>query len=1316
MSKSQIEALLEKVRLEESKHNWLEVVNCYSKVKSASTSARTLESLGYAYYHLAMQSTGNEEFRARCANAIENYEKACRSYLESNSRAEKPKALRCKAMIAYVNFWLAPKAEGKKIFIDECWKLVKKSLEDLESTDESSEYIYTYNRLVDSAFFAFFLEWDFRSRERLVKDAGDFGERAVNLLSDSVDIRDQARTYAKTMVCITLFAYNFLDVSDRDREYEKASIRWSNAKELNEEIAVEEILHPFFGPNIIFGVEGTEEAIENFEKALKLVEKTRNRFLIGSALDWLTYHTAWSTRRTEEHDRQLELSEKAMEYARRAKEEFSPIAFASPRDDLAWIDDASQVGCFTSIVINETDLQKKRDMLEGALNAAPDMLKRATDSGYPEITMYAHHIYSFILTALSKLESSKEERGKILDGALAHRIESFKIASLIQPFMYWNLGVFHQLMAAVRSELAYLTDDPEKKKKIIYEAIADSDASLKLRNKDLVFYISKGSTEALIAQIAEDQFLHGNLLMQLYDYSREKVDIRKALKAYENSSAGYQELGQTSRAAECFWKIARVYDSVAEHLLSAEDFKRASINYGKASRKVPHLKEFYEELSTYMLAWSEIEKARDSHKKQNYGEAKKYFEKAAMLHKSLRHWRYLEPNYVAWVLVERGEELSREDKPDQAMLEFKHAAAMFTETEKSIKTQLPFVETHEEKAMATNILRGSDLRHKYCLARANLEKARILDKKGDHSASSEKYGMAAKSLEEIEARLESEHDRKEFRFLTLVSRAWEKMMHAEAEGSPDIYEEAATYFESADKLSPNENSRMLVQGHGQMCRALQNGLKLTDRMEETLYGAAKNYLENAAGYYKKAGFNEAMEYAKATALLFDAYWVIDLAKKERDSNKRAKLCLSAEEILQNSAGLFKSARHFEKQEQVAELKERVGKVRELATSLGPLLSASRITSTRTVFTVPTPTYEEPVGLERFENAEIRANLSARKRQITVGECLALELEIVNAGKGYALLTKIKGAFPEGFEVVDKPEHIQIEDSSLNLKGRKLDPLETEEVRLLVRPKTRGDFTLEPVILYLGEDGKYRAHKTDPIKLTVRESVVEPSNGRSILVETGFEQLDRLLYGGIAPNSAVIFTSAFADERTSIVTSFLRTGLEKKQTTFHLTRKGSNLTALAEKHQTGLYLLICNPQVDVFVGDAPNVFRLKDIENLTEINIALSTFLNQLPTPPNGIRRACIEIVSDLLLQHGALHTRRWLYSLVPQMKSKGFTVLALMDPEMHLSKDVHAVLDVFDGEISIYEKETAAGSKRYMRILRMQDQEYSDEEQALLRH
>jgi KaiC/GvpD/RAD55 family RecA-like ATPase len=1319
MSESRTEVILGQAKARERKHDWLGAIDCYTKSESVISSISPFESanmfgnLGYAYYRAAMQAEKNEEFKARSSRAIESYEKASQYFLKSDEPSRKPRMLRCRAMIAYINYWLASETVKKKTHINECWELAKKALEIFESLDEALEYGTTYNQLVDSALFAFFLEWDFQAREKLVKKAMDLGEQATELLFRSGNVYEQAKALAKALVCTSVFAYNFLDVTDRDRKYEKVLAYWTKARELDEEVAFLEILHPFFGPNVVLGVEGTDEAIENFEKALEFAKRTRDKFLIGSAFDWLTYHTAWSTRRTEGTDKQQELSEEAAKYARKAKAAFSKISFTSPRGDLAWIEDASQVVCFSSIMINETDLHKRRDMLNEALRAAPDMMRRANDSGYPETVLYAHHVFSFILTALTKLETNAEKKRKILNEALEHRNSSLKITSQIQPFMYWNRGVMHNLLATIRSELAELTEEPKTMEAIIREAVTDSSASLELKNRDLGFYEGKGSTVALIAQIAENQFFHGNLLIQLYNCTKDRVDLKKAFQSYEKSLAHYRELGVMSRVAECHWKMARIYDGIADHLKSAENFRRASISYRKAVKRVPQLKDFYEEHSTYMLSWSEIEKARDNHRKQNYSEAKEHFKKAAVFHKDLKQWRYLAPNYSAWALVEYGEELSRKDMPDEAIRAFEQAAGLFTETGQSIEEHLPAVESLEERTMATNVLRSTDPRYRYCLARISLEEGRLLDKNGDHYASAERYSVGAQSLENIETELEYEHDRREFRFMILVSRAWEKMMRAEAETSPSFYLEASEYFEKAREFSSGEKSRLLVLGHSRFCKALEAGMKIADVMDETTYIAAKRYLGSAANYYIKAGYHEASEYAKATELLLDAYWHIDYAKKEHDPEEKARRYMMAEEVLQISAGSFMKTKHFEKREQVVGILKRAREVRELAASLASLLGASRITSTRTAFAVPTPTYEEPVGLERFEHADIRANVTARQKELRMGENLDLEIQMVNAGKGLALLTKIKGVVPKGFELIGKPENCQMEDSSLNLKGKRLDSLRTEEVKLVLKSQSQGTFHLEPVVFYLDENGKYKTFETDPITLIVKEPPPEPSLSRHNLVDTGFAELDKLLYGGIPANCAVILASTSGDEKASLIKSFLETGINRKQTTFYLTSRTSGEKALAEGFQSHFYLFICNPQADAMIGNRPNIFKLKGIENLTEISIALASALNKLTMPAGGHRRACIDIVSDVLLQHHAVNTRRWLNALISQLKSKGFTILAVIDPEMHPSEEVHAILDVFDGEISIYEKETGKRSGKFLRILRMQNQEYSRNELPL---
>ena len=120
------------------------------------------------------------------------------------------------------------------------------------------------------------------------------------------------------------------------------------------------------------------------------------------------------------------------------------------------------------------------------------------------------------------------------------------------------------------------------------------------------------------------------------------------MKAFGDAVESYQKINLRSQVAECQWKAATTYDVLGEHLEAAESFVLASNSYKDAVEKIPQLKSLYQDHASYMLAWSEIEKARYHHERQEYGLAKEHFEKAADLHSSLKKWSYLAPNYCAW--------------------------------------------------------------------------------------------------------------------------------------------------------------------------------------------------------------------------------------------------------------------------------------------------------------------------------------------------------------------------------------------------------------------------------------------------------------------------------------------------------------------------------------------------------------------------------------------------------------------------------------------------------------------------------------------
>jgi len=340
---------------------------------------------------------------------------------------------------------------------------------------------------------------------------------------------------------------------------------------------------------------------------------------------------------------------------------------------------------------------------------------------------------------------------------------------------------------------------------------------------------------------------------------------------------------------------------------------------------------------------------------------------------------------------------------------------------------------------------------------------------------------------------------------------------------------------------------------------------------------------------------------------------------------------------------------------------------------------------------------------------IQARLIPRSKEANVGEDVNLEMQLTNEGEAPALIIKVEEILPTGFELVAKPSYCRFEDKYLDMNRKRLDPLMTEKIRLALRSFDKGIFEIKPKIIYVDAAANQMSCKPEPVTINISETFLA---GR---VSTGYRDLDNLLLGGIPENYAVILTSPSCDEKDLLIKRFLETGPERSQITFHVTIEASGVKALAEENQSSFCLLICNPQVGKIIKSLPNVFRLKGVENLTDISIALTKAFRTLDTSVSGPRRACIEIISDVLLQHRAVKTRRWLNDLITELKSKGFTTLAVMNPKMHSPQEVHAILGLFDGEINIYDKETEKGLKKFLKIKKMYNQKYLESELPLRR-
>jgi tetratricopeptide (TPR) repeat protein/KaiC/GvpD/RAD55 family RecA-like ATPase len=350
--------------------------------------------------------------------------------------------------------------------------------------------------------------------------------------------------------------------------------------------------------------------------------------------------------------------------------------------------------------------------------------------------------------------------------------------------------------------------------------------------------------------------------------------------------------------------------------------------------------------------------------------------------------------------------------------------------------------------------------------------------------------------------------------------------------------------------------------------------------------------------------------------------------------------------------------------------------------------------------------------KRFAHSSIKAYLVAPLK-VEVGKEFNMRLDMVNVAKTPGVLVKVEDLLPSDFKVTATQPYFNVQNGAIKMEEKRINPFQDEAITFTVLATKAGAFVLNPQVVYVDDLGETKTCKPKPVSITVQpaQPAFEVVPGR---VSTGFADLDRLLLGGIPENYSVILNSPSSDERELLIKRFLEAGAKTGETTFYLTAEVAGAKALAEESKSNFYFFVCNPQADTMVQDSPNIFKLQGVENLTDIDIAIAKSFRTLHQAA-GSKRACVEIVSEVLLQHQAVIARKWLSGLLLNLKSKGFTTLAIVNPQMHHQEEVQAILGLFEGEIRISEKETAKGTEKVLRIRKLHNQKYLENELTLMR-
>ncbi|HIJ17689.1 MAG TPA: hypothetical protein HA364_07945 [Thermoplasmata archaeon] len=1085
-----LESLLNRAKDQEREYDWGGAAETYQRIlelaseKHLGGTGDLTERKAHALYKSALQADDFDEFRQRSDVATEAYSAATDACVKAGDQESMARAARSQAMLALLRFFRSGTAPERKKHLEVSWGKTKEALEGFAAVKNASEFCKTYCDLSFAPVISADMVSDYETRKRDMMEVLAYGERAEALgrgLEDTGTVIG-----VLVMVSSLLERAAIMGLCDRDFKecHAKALDIWHRAEILSrEEVLAWLPLAALVGDAPVDPDRDMASEYSTFREAVDVVRKSGDRMMIGHALAGLTFYANWISL-GEDLEEACSLQQQALDYALLARDEFWKIGFVTPRGPNVWIM-SPHMDHYAWLAYFERDPKKRQEFGEKALACSPERTHLATLSGYTIQVCYSVMHAGNIYDIMARTETNLERKRELIQKAEETWRKAVTIYGRFDSGALYNLGLYRLALAEVQGILADTATDAKSGAQELRKAIDSHRAALGEHEAGIRTIITKDDPNILYT-LANSWTLLGRHLRRLSELTGDSEPLNEAISCIESAYGIYSKAGWPTRAAENLWEAARIYDQLENHEKAREMFLSASEGFRTGAEKSPRLKSLYSDLAVYLGAWAEFEKAKHHHVRQEYQLALEHFDRAAQLHESLPKWRFLASNYRAWAMLDKAEALSREDRWQEAAKGFEEAGNLFQKSRASLEEAGKGVENADEEKMIARLLKASGARYQYCRARTAIEKAREMNVEGRHSLSCELYESAANELESLADSAFSDQDRREMELVATLSRAWQRMNQAEAELSSEPYEEAAHLFEEAKGLASNAKVKALALGHSRFCRALEAGTRFTDTRDQSLHATATKHLESASSYYLRAGADTCSEYARASKLLFDAYAFLDIASQEKDHNKAAKAYNTADKVLQASAEAFGKAGQQGKKEQVTKLQEKVKQDKELAVSLMQVLEAPTGLSSTTVFGAPTPTQETAAGLDRFAHADIQATVIGRPTQLNVGEDLSLEIELVNAGRGSAQLTKVEQAIPKGFDVQEVSQMYRVEDSYLNMKGRRLDPLKTEDVRIVLRPTIHGSFRFKPRIMYLDDSGKYRSHEPEPIDITVKE--------------------------------------------------------------------------------------------------------------------------------------------------------------------------------------------------------------------------------------
>lgn len=209
--------------------------------------------------------------------------------------------------------------------------------------------------------------------------------------------------------------------------------------------------------------------------------------------------------------------------------------------------------------------------------------------------------------------------------------------------------------------------------------------------------------------------------------------------------------------------------------------------------------------------------------------------------------------------------------------------------------------------------------------------------------------------------------------------------------------------------------------------------------------------------------------------------------------------------------------------------------------------------------------------------------------------------------------------------------------------------------------------------------------------------------------TGYMDLDNALHGGIPEKFGVVVVSPSFDERDLLLRKVIESAVSSGRLAIFVSNDIGRTADLTSRYPNGFYAL--SSEADKISPQAQNLLKVPKIENLSDASLSLSLTIKGLLAKENKSNPIIvIDILSDMLLRHKSITTRRWLSDFVGKRKAEGFTIMATLNPLTTTREETQTIIDFFDGVIEILEKPLMERSRRFLIIRKMYGRRYSENE------